>query len=46
MASDPLYINASITIAAWELTEQLVLAGGPGGQPNGKRLAETKNPAW
>ena len=32
MASDPLYINASITIAAWELTEQFVLAGGPGGQ--------------
>lgn len=32
MASDPLYINASITIAGWELTEQFVLAGGPGGQ--------------
>ncbi|WP_275786834.1 alternative ribosome rescue aminoacyl-tRNA hydrolase ArfB [Pararhizobium gei] len=32
MASDPLYINARITIAGWELTEQFVLAGGPGGQ--------------
>lgn len=32
MASDPLYINSSITIAGWELTEQFVLAGGPGGQ--------------
>ncbi|RDJ09848.1 alternative ribosome rescue aminoacyl-tRNA hydrolase ArfB [Rhizobium grahamii] len=32
MASEPLYINDRITIAAWELTEQFVLAGGPGGQ--------------
>ena len=32
MASDPLYINDRITIAGWELTEQFVLAGGPGGQ--------------
>ena len=32
MASDPLHINATITIAGWELTEQFVLAGGPGGQ--------------
>ena len=32
MASDPLYINGSIMIAGWELTEQFVLAGGPGGQ--------------
>jgi ribosome-associated protein len=32
MASDPLYINNRITIAGWELTEQFVLAGGPGGQ--------------
>lgn len=32
MASDPLYIKNSITIAGWELTEQFVLAGGPGGQ--------------
>lgn len=32
MASDPLYINDQITIAGWELTEQFVLAGGPGGQ--------------
>jgi ribosome-associated protein len=32
MASDPLYINEQITIAGWELTEQFVLAGGPGGQ--------------
>ncbi|AOF89945.1 alternative ribosome rescue aminoacyl-tRNA hydrolase ArfB [Sinorhizobium sp. RAC02] len=32
MASDPLYIKDSITIAGWELTEQFVLAGGPGGQ--------------
>ena len=32
MASDPLYISGSITIAGWELTEQFVLAGGPGGQ--------------
>ena len=32
MASSPLYINSRITIQAWELTEQFVLAGGPGGQ--------------
>jgi len=32
MASDPLYVSGSITIAGWELTEQFVLAGGPGGQ--------------
>ncbi len=32
MASDPLQINSRITIAGWELTEQFVLAGGPGGQ--------------
>ncbi|WP_027488245.1 alternative ribosome rescue aminoacyl-tRNA hydrolase ArfB [Allorhizobium undicola] len=32
MASDPLYINDRITLAGWELTEQFVLAGGPGGQ--------------
>ena len=32
MASAPLYINDRITIAGWELTEQFVLAGGPGGQ--------------
>ncbi|MBF2717734.1 alternative ribosome rescue aminoacyl-tRNA hydrolase ArfB [Agrobacterium vitis] len=32
MASEPLYINDRITIAGWELTEQFVLAGGPGGQ--------------
>ncbi|SFB54665.1 ribosome-associated protein [Rhizobium sp. NFR07] len=32
MASNPLVINSRITIAAWELTEQFVLAGGPGGQ--------------
>ena len=32
MASDPLYISNTITIAGWELTEQFVLAGGPGGQ--------------
>lgn len=32
MASNPLEINSRITIAAWELTEQFVLAGGPGGQ--------------
>jgi ribosome-associated protein len=32
MASDPLYINDKIVIAGWELTEQFVLAGGPGGQ--------------
>ncbi|WP_426238419.1 alternative ribosome rescue aminoacyl-tRNA hydrolase ArfB [Pararhizobium sp. DWP1-1-3] len=32
MASDPLYINDRIIIAGWELTEQFVLAGGPGGQ--------------
>ena len=38
MASDPLYINASITVAGWELTEQFVLAGGPGGQ-NVNKLA-------
>ncbi len=32
MASDPLEITRKITIAGWELTEQFVLAGGPGGQ--------------
>lgn len=32
MASDPLYVNDRIVIAGWELTEQFVLAGGPGGQ--------------
>ncbi len=32
MASNPLIINNRITIAGWELTEQFVLAGGPGGQ--------------
>ncbi|WP_320201015.1 alternative ribosome rescue aminoacyl-tRNA hydrolase ArfB [Agrobacterium sp. rho-13.3] len=32
MASAPLFINNRITIAGWELTEQFVLAGGPGGQ--------------
>ena len=32
MASDPLQINSRITVAGWELTEQFVLAGGPGGQ--------------
>jgi ribosome-associated protein len=32
MASDALFINDRITIAGWELTEQFVLAGGPGGQ--------------
>jgi len=32
MASDALFINNRITIAGWELTEQFVLAGGPGGQ--------------
>ncbi|MFB2553013.1 alternative ribosome rescue aminoacyl-tRNA hydrolase ArfB [Ensifer soli] len=32
MASEPLYINSRIVIAGWELTEQFVLAGGPGGQ--------------
>lgn len=32
MASDPLYVSGAITIAGWEMTEQFVLAGGPGGQ--------------
>jgi ribosome-associated protein len=32
MASAPLHVKNSITIAGWELTEQFVLAGGPGGQ--------------
>ena len=32
MASAPLVINSRITIAGWELTEQFILAGGPGGQ--------------
>ncbi|OAP38830.1 peptide chain release factor I [Sinorhizobium glycinis] len=32
MASEPLYIKETIVIAGWELTEQFVLAGGPGGQ--------------
>ena len=32
MASSDLIINDAITIRGWELTEQFVLAGGPGGQ--------------
>lgn len=32
MASDPLHISNRIIIAGWELTEQFILAGGPGGQ--------------
>ena len=32
MASDALPVTKSIVIAGWELTEQFVLAGGPGGQ--------------
>jgi len=32
MASEALTINNRITLAGWELTEQFVLAGGPGGQ--------------
>ncbi len=32
MASDALVVNSRIVIAGWELTEQFVLAGGPGGQ--------------
>ncbi|MBB4066890.1 alternative ribosome rescue aminoacyl-tRNA hydrolase ArfB [Gellertiella hungarica] len=32
MASEALQINSRITIAGWELAEQFVLAGGPGGQ--------------
>jgi len=32
MASSDLFINDRITIYGWELTEQFVLAGGPGGQ--------------
>ncbi len=32
MASEPLFINATITIAGWELVEQFIRASGPGGQ--------------
>ena len=32
MASEPLFINAAITIAGWELVEQFIRASGPGGQ--------------
>ncbi|MBP1851816.1 alternative ribosome rescue aminoacyl-tRNA hydrolase ArfB [Rhizobium halophytocola] len=32
MASEALIVNSKITIAGWELSEQFVLAGGPGGQ--------------
>lgn len=32
MASSDLFINERITIRGWELTEQFVLTGGPGGQ--------------
>ena len=32
MASDDLIINHRVTIQGWELTEQFILAGGPGGQ--------------
>jgi ribosome-associated protein len=32
MAADTLYIDDSIAIAGWEMTESFVLASGPGGQ--------------
>ena len=32
MASDDLFISNRVTISGWELTEQFILAGGPGGQ--------------
>lgn len=32
MAASDLHINDRITIAGWELTEQFILTGGPGGQ--------------
>jgi ribosome-associated protein len=32
MAADTLYIDDNIAIAGWELTENFVLASGPGGQ--------------
>ncbi len=32
MASEPLYVNDTITIAGWELVEQFIRASGPGGQ--------------
>ena len=32
MASEPLYVNATITIAGWELVEQFIRASGPSGQ--------------
>ncbi|MDA4845320.1 alternative ribosome rescue aminoacyl-tRNA hydrolase ArfB [Hoeflea poritis] len=32
MASESLYINATITVAGWELVEQFIRASGPGGQ--------------
>jgi ribosome-associated protein len=32
MASDDLIISNRVTINGWELTEQFILAGGPGGQ--------------
>ena len=32
MASEPLFINAAITISGWELVEQFIRASGPGGQ--------------
>ena len=32
MASEPLFIDDTITIAGWELTEQFIRASGPGGQ--------------
>jgi ribosome-associated protein len=32
MAADTLYIDDTIAIAGWELTENFVLASGPGGQ--------------
>ncbi len=32
MASEPLYVDDTITIAGWELVEQFIRASGPGGQ--------------
>ena len=32
MASEPLFVNDTITIAGWELVEHFIRASGPGGQ--------------
>ena len=47
MASEALFINNRITLAGWELTEQFVLAGGPGGSRRAMPFSSIfKNSHW